>query len=174
MWVEGYTVLECTFQAVEFKNVSRVIYVNACVWQQPHTSSINHVDDIFTVQVSFRMITFIVLLDEDRPLQKSDTRTDVNRYEKKSCCLNSNQFIVWPMRARCKYDVNKRSVFCHSVSLPYFFVIRYHYHTFPLSLIKSERELCSNVQFSHDIHKNCFLLQWHASLLHCVNWTGDN
>jgi hypothetical protein len=51
----------------------------------------------FLYKLVFHMIAFTVLLDEDRPFAKqglTGTQTDVIAMKKRSCYLNSNQFIL--------------------------------------------------------------------------------
>ena len=130
-------------------------YVNAWIWQQPYTGSIMPIDDIFSVQVTFRMIVFTILLDENRLFAKhwhTDSQTHgpmLIAMKKKACCLNSNRFILCGLWGHAVNSMLTNAVlfviryhhhtFCHSVSSPYFlsfgnitipFVIRYYHHTF--------------------------------------------
>ena len=97
----------------------------------------------FLYKLVFRLIAFDVLLDGDCPFAKpwhTDTQTDVNRCGKKACCFNSNQFILCGVWGRA---VNTMLI--------------NHYHTFPLSVVKSEHKLYSNVECSYDIYR---VRQW--------------
>ena len=112
------------------------------------------IDDIFSVQVTFRMIVFTILLDENRLFAKhwhTDSQTHgpmLIAMKKKACCLNSNRFILCGLWGHAVNSMLTNAVlfviryhhhtFCHSVSSPYFlsfgiitilFIIRYH-HTF--------------------------------------------
>jgi hypothetical protein len=76
----GHVLFKCTFQAFEYKNVSRGIYVTAWMLKQPQTGAVIHFNDKFSVQVSFWRIAFTAGLDEDCQFAKhTHTHTHTHR-----------------------------------------------------------------------------------------------
>jgi hypothetical protein len=139
------------------------VYFTARIWKQPHTSAVIHVNDTYSVKVTFWMILFSTPLDEDCQFCKTQTHTQrCQSLWKKAYCLNSKQFILCSIWA-CAIN----TMLINAV----LFVIRYHCRAFPLTVIKSENKFRWNMEFLYDIFNNCFLRQWRVYLLQCVHWT---